>query len=309
MGMDGELLYDHGLKSTAKQLRVAIGIATAGRADILLQTVGLFKQQRRPANSIFVCAPSEADIAGLREAHPEVICLLAPKGLPHQRNQLMDAAADIDVLLFLDDDFVMAPDYLAEMEAAFLEHSDVVMTTGRVVADGITGPGLTIKDAELRLAVPRPLPSVPLSVVYNGYGCNMAVRMAVARKQRLRFDEELPLYAWLEDVDFSRSMAPFGWIVRIEKACGVHLGTKSGRQPGVRLGYSQIANPCYLIAKGTCSWQMGLLQMGRNLAANIYGTLRGEKDIDRSGRLRGNAKAMIDLAMQRLTPARALQLS
>jgi GT2 family glycosyltransferase len=219
----------------------------------------------------------------------------------------MDAASAIDVLLFLDDDFIMAPDYLAEMEAIFREHSEVVMTTGRVVADGVTGAGLSADEAEERLAAagaPRP---VPLSVVYNGYGCNMAVRMAVVRTQRLRFDEELPLYAWLEDVDFSRSMAPFGWIVRVERARGVHLGVKSGRQPGARLGYSQIANPCYLIAKGTCSWKMGLLQMARNLAANIYGTLRQEKAIDRRGRLRGNAMAVMDLVLQRMTPARALQ--
>lgn len=305
--MGDGLLYDHAPRSATKQLRIGIGIATAGRADILLKTVELIKQQTRPADAIFVCAPGEADIAGLRDGHPNVTCLLAPRGLPHQRNQLMDAALGIDVLLFLDDDFVMAQDYLAETEATFLQHSDVVMTTGRVVADGITGPGFSVQEAESRLAAPRTPQSAKLSVVYNGYGCNMAVRMAVVRSQRLRFDEELPLYAWLEDVDFSRSMAPFGWIVRTERACGVHLGTKSGRQPGVRLGYSQIANPCYLIAKGTCSWKMGLLQMARNLAANIYGTLRREKDIDRSGRLRGNAKAMIDLAMQRLSPARALQ--
>jgi hypothetical protein len=52
---------------------------------------------------------------------------------------------------------------------------------------------------------------------------------------------------------------------------------------------------------------MGLLQMARNLAANIYGTLRQEKAIDRRGRLRGNAMAVMDLVLQRMTPARALQ--
>jgi GT2 family glycosyltransferase len=305
--MGAEFISDQVLRSAAKQMRIGIAIATAGRADVLLQTIAFIGQQTRAPDAIFVCAPSEADIAGLRSAYPKISCLLAPKGLPHQRNRLMDAASAIDVLLFLDDDFIMAPDYLAEMEAIFREHSEVVMTTGRVVADGVTGAGLSADEAEERLAAagaPRP---VPLSVVYNGYGCNMAVRMAVVRTQRLRFDEELPLYAWLEDVDFSRSMAPFGWIVRVERARGVHLGVKSGRQPGARLGYSQIANPCYLIAKGTCSWKMGLLQMARNLAANIYGTLRQEKAIDRRGRLRGNATAVMDLVLQRMTPARALQ--
>ena len=35
----------------------------------------------------------------------------------------------------------------------------------------------------------------------SAYGCNMVVRYSTARK--VRFDETLPLYAWLEDRDYS----------------------------------------------------------------------------------------------------------
>lgn len=289
-------------------LRIGVAIATAGRPEIVRQTIGLIATQHRAADMILVCSPDEDDIDGLRETHPRVVRLIGPRGLPHQRNRLVEAAGNLDILLFLDDDFVMDSGYIAEVEAIFRDHPDIVLATGRVIADGIIGPGLSIEEANERLSAPSSSPAARLTDVYNGYGCNMAVRLETVRDNALKFDEELPLYAWLEDVDFSRGMAPFGRIVRAEQAMGVHLGVKSGRQRGVRLGYSQIANPCYLIAKGTCSWNKGLFHMGRNLAANLYGTFRGETAVDRPARLLGNLKAMADLLTQRLAPSRALRL-
>ncbi|MBP1862029.1 glycosyltransferase family 2 protein [Rhizobium herbae] len=290
------------------QLRIGVAIATAGRPEIVGKTIDLIALQSRAADAILVCSPSEEDVDGLWEDRPGVIRLVGPRGLPHQRNRLVEAADNLDILLFLDDDFVMDSRYLAEIEAVFRDCPDVILTTGRVVADGIIGPGFSFEEARARLSAPTAPPAGRLTEVYNGYGCNMAVRLETVRANALKFDEELPLYAWLEDVDFSRSMAPFGRIIRVEQAKGVHLGVKSGRQRGVRLGYSQIANPCYLIAKGTCSWKKGLFHISRNLAANLYGTLRGEKAVDRPARLLGNLKAMADLFTQRLAPSRALRL-
>jgi hypothetical protein len=292
----------------SKHLRVGVGIATAGRPEILRDTIALMAAQIRAPDVVLVCSPGMEDVDGLCEANPHVVHLLGQKGLPHQRNRLLDAAGDLDLLVFLDDDFVMAAEYLAETEAVFMSHPDVVMTTGDVVADGILGPGLLVEDAKMLLAKAAIPSSSLFAPIYNGYGCNMAVRLATVFERGLRFDEHLPLYAWLEDVDFSRSLAPFGSIVRVASARGVHLGIKSGRQPGIRLGYSQIANPCYLIAKGTCSWKKGLFHMTRNVAANLLGTLRGEKAVDRRGRLFGNMRAMLDLVTQRLAPSRALCL-
>jgi GT2 family glycosyltransferase len=297
----------NGLRELAP-LRIGIAIATADRPEIVAETVRLLARQGRRADRILVCSPRREDGAGTAAPDLKVVHLLARRGLPHQRNRLLDAATDLDILLFLDDDFVMAEDYLAEVEAAFAAHPDVAMVTGKVVSDGIISPGLSFFEALEELSRLRPVPSDRLAEVYNGYGCNMAVRLDVVRTNRVRFDEELPLYAWLEDVDFSRSLARFGRIVRAERALGVHLGVKAGRQRGVRLGYSQIANPCYLIAKGTCSWKKGLYHMVRNIAANVWGTLRGDASLDRRGRLLGNAKGLLDLIKQRLAPSRALRL-
>ncbi|WP_367715613.1 hypothetical protein AB2N04_16470 [Nitratireductor sp. GISD-1A_MAKvit] len=130
----------------------------------------------------------------------------------------------------------------------------------------------------------------------------MAVRMSTVRGYGLRFDENLPLYGWLEDVDFSRQIARHGRIVRSPRLHGVHLGTKTGRTSGVRLGYSQIANPFYLMRKRTMSPGQAAPQIARNLAANALRALYPEPWVDRRGRLVGNIRAVGDLMRGRLAP-------
>src|SRR6202040_3955084 len=88
---------------------------------------------------------------------------------------------------------------------------------------------------------------------YGTYGCNMAFRLKPIVSHNVVFDDNLPLYGWQEDIDFSRRVLPYGRIVRSKSLRGVHLGIKLGRTSGVRFGYSQIANPIYLTRKGTMS--------------------------------------------------------
>jgi hypothetical protein len=87
----------------------------------------------------------------------------------------------------------------------------------------------------------------------------------------------------------------------------VHLGVRSGRQPGRRLGYSQVANPVYLIRKGTMSKGRAVAQIGRNILANTRGLLFNDRLIDRWGRLNGNLLALSDLLVGRASPSRILE--
>jgi len=193
----------------------------------------------------------------------------------------------------------------------FATNSDVVMVTGRVLADGILGPGLAPGHAFRLLEVARKETDGPeeLADVYNGYGCNMAVRLSAVRSGSLQFDEALPLYGWLEDVDFSRRLAAHGRIVKCRRASGVHLGAKSGRQSGVRLGYSQIANPIYLARKGTMAAHRAARQIAKNVAMNMARSLWPEPYVDRRGRVGGNALALADLLANKLNPKRVLQIA
>ncbi|MEL6979627.1 MAG: hypothetical protein AAGM38_13230 [Pseudomonadota bacterium] len=99
-----------------------------------------------------------------------------------------------------------------------------------------------------------------------------------------------------------------GRIVILEAACGVHMGAKSGRSPGLRLGYSQVANPIYLMRKGSMPMKWGLHFMSRNVVANVLKSLMPEPYIDRRGRLKGNCLAIYDFARGRVDPERILSL-
>lgn len=287
-------------------MRLAVGIASIGRPALLEAIIRELAQQTRPPDRVIVCAPTDADVPRALPGHIEII--IGPRGLTRQRNAILDRLEDCDVLQFFDDDFLPAPTYLAEVEWGFEAWPDVVMTTGAVVADGIIGPGFGIAEGRHRLAGIAIIAEAPTEPVENGYGCNMAVRLAAVGAEQCRFDERLPLYGWLEDVDFSRQLARQGRIVRLAAARGVHLGIKQGRQSGVRLGYSQIANPIYLSRKGTFPWSRALRQMSRNLAMNLMRSLKPEPYVDRAGRVAGNLKAMRDLLRGRLDPQRILEL-
>ncbi|MBB3350857.1 GT2 family glycosyltransferase [Rhizobium sp. BK049] len=290
----------------SQPLRIAIGIASAGRPSILLETIeylaGLPDQPQR----LIVCVPGIDDAAGLAD-RLDVEVIVGNRGLTSQRNSIIRAAAaDTDVLIFLDDDFIPAATFLSRMGAVFATKPEVAIASGEVLADGVLDGGLEMSQA-LQVLHTAGEGSERVTDVYNAYGCNMAVRLAPVLEHALTFDEQLPLYGWLEDVDFSRSIARYGRSVRVEGARGVHLGVRSGRQPGRRLGYSQVANPIYLIRKGTMSKTRAITQIGRNILANALGIVFNDPLVDRWGRLNGNLLAIADLLAGRSAPSRILE--
>jgi hypothetical protein len=294
----------------SKPLSIAVAIATAGRRETLTPVLGEIASQRCLPDHITICPAKaeDADRAALSRLPFAIDYATGPVGLCAQRNALMRLLADVDIILFLDDDFVMGPHYIEECVALFTRHPDIVMTTGAVIADGISGPGLELADVHAALAGDTLPAQDDLRDVHNGYGCNMAIRMAPVRAHSLWFDERLPFYGWLEDVDFSRRLAEHGRIVRSERCRGVHMGVKRGRSPGIRLGYSQVANPYYMWRKGSLSARFASIQMTRNLLANFGRLLKPEPWVDRGGRARGNLLAMGDIVRGRVDPQRICEI-
>ncbi|MGB3388141.1 MAG: glycosyltransferase [Pseudaminobacter sp.] len=295
------------------RLNLAIGIATTGRRDILQAVLPYLAAQSRMPETIVICVAADTDIdkTAVSRLGLPIRIIKSERGLCRQRNAIMGNVPDADVLLFLDDDFLLTPTYLSQVERVFLDAPDVVMCTGTVEADGITGPGIPVSEGVRIIDVVRSRgqdSSPPIMPIYNAYGCNMAVRMRIVRHVGLRFDENLPLYGWLEDVDFSRQMARFGKIVRSGALRGVHLGTKRGRTSGIKLGYSQIANPLYLMRKRTMSVRHAGVQIFRNVVANLVKAAQPESWVDRRGRLKGNLRAVTDLLRGRLAPQNIMTL-
>lgn len=287
--------------------KVCVGIATRGRPDSVEAVVGALKRQSVPPEQIIVSCVEVAD-AGAVAGLPDVLVLCGPPGLARQRNAVLDAVShEIGVIAFFDDDFIPHPDWLRVALDHFDASPDVVCLTGNVLADGIKGPGLRLSDAERELEiVTEALPDYVIEG-FSPYGCNMAFRRAAIGE--LRFDERLVLYGWLEDRDFGAALAKRGGkMVKLGKAAGVHLGTKRGRVSGVRLGYSQVVNPVFMLRKGTISPGKLMNHITSNLLSNLAGAVAPEPFIDRRGRLRGNLVGFCDLLRGRVTPERAERL-
>jgi hypothetical protein len=295
------------------RLNLVVGIATAGRREILSKAIEFLARQSRLPDRLLICATRLSDVdQAFTERFPAPTFILdSALGATIQRNRILSAAPEADVIVFFDDDFFAYHDYLLNVEKLFLAHPDVVAATGRnLFADGAQGPGLSVEEGSRIIGSRSSNESCDEQIIedYGTYGCNMAFRLDPIRLNNLVFDEDLPLYSWLEDVDFSRQIAHYGRIVKSKSLRGVHLGIKLGRTSGVRFGYSQIANPIYLSRKGTMTRKHARTIISRNVAANLARSLYPERWIDRRGRLRGNVLAVIDLAVGRLAPRRILQI-
>lgn len=286
-------------------MHIAIGIPTRGRPAILAGVLDDLRRQTRQPDRIIVCHVTPDDVTGCTGAE----FIIAAAGLPRQRNAILDAATDAEVVLFLDDDFLCAPDFLAVLEAAFVAHPDMVVATGTVVADGANGPGYSLAEGAALLAADTP-PADPTASAphFNGYGCNMAFRMATVRAHGIRVDERLPLYGWYEDIDVTRRLGEHGTILRLAGARGVHLGAKSGRVAQKRLGYSQVVNPVYLARKGSFPWSHAIPSAARHCLINLVRSVKPEPWADRWGRFRGNMLGLWDLLRGRAAPERILDL-
>lgn len=300
---------------------IIVVIATAGRPRQVEDSLALLRPQTRRPDLVVLSATAASDLppaidrirAGLPFATELVI---GPKGLTRQRNRALDAVETIagsdaygGCIVFFDDDFVPRDDWLENAAEEFARRPSCVGLTGILLADGANGPGYDVYEAVrmirggdcvLRGVRARAGPARAL------YGCNMALRGEAAGQ--VRFDEQLPLYGWLEDEDVSGQLRKLGGLYRSDRLVGVHLGAKSGRISGADYGYSQIANPLYLVRKGTYPVGNAAALMARNLASNLVKAPFPEPYVDRAARLRGNLLAITDLARGRLHPCGAAEL-
>lgn len=301
-------------------MRSFVIIATKGRAKEAQRLLDDLQQQTMPPTFTFIVGTEERDLDGIGD-HPWIKAghgeaLIAPKkGLTAQRNFGLNILeqrgytarnAERFFCAFFDDDYRLSSDWLQRADERFTK-GGVVGLTGQVLADGVKTGGLTEEQASKFLKNGRPPESLqPPGTIERDrksvYGCNMAFIDLVVRE--IRFDENLPLYGWLEDLDYSAMARRLGRIVCYPNCCGVHLGVKADRVNGATFGYSQIANPYYLAKKGTTERLLCLRFIGQALAANIVRGLitRNHPFIDYRGRLQGNIRAIVDIILLRSHP-------
>lgn len=292
-----------------KALRIVIVIASVGRPDDIANQLASLQRQTRKPDGIVLSVTQQSDLPPEHErANAEVI--FSPKGLCAQRNAAIEhVARNYDVLAFFDDDYLPTTTVVEGIEWFFNEHEDVAGVTGHLIADGIKGPGIRHEEALALIEGYENAPAPKKRTVFgiNGlYGCNMAFRISKIKERR--FDENLPYYGWQEDVDFANRIAQEGKLAATNAFAGVHCGTKRSRSPGLKLGYSQIANVVYLMKKGTMPKTAGLLLITKNFVANHARYFFPEDWVDRKGRTTGNWMALRDYVSKRLDPRKIIDL-
>ena len=289
-------------------METTVVICSAGRPVILHETVlGLLKQTVQPASIILsLCAENSAlsETQGL----PLVRCILGPKGLASQRNTAIPFVRT-RYTLFLDDDVELASDYIEQMERLFAADPTIVGASGGVAADG--APARVPIDRRVAARAIREYTGSRDCVPFKDvYGCNMFVRSDVLQVER--FDERLPLYGWLEDLDFSLRLKKHGRIVRHRGALVAHLATRSGRTSDLRYGYTKIANPWYLWRKKVLSSlpEVIVRYWVKTTLANLLRAFlsNGPPGVDYRKRLIGNLMAYRDLTLFRLDPQNILNI-
>ena len=102
-----------------KPLHLIVGIATAGRSDVLSQTLRVLADQTRLPDRLIICpaSPNDVERAAIDTFPSPVLVVSGARGLPAQRNRiLLECSGRGDAIVFFDDDFFPSRDYLAEVE-------------------------------------------------------------------------------------------------------------------------------------------------------------------------------------------------
>jgi GT2 family glycosyltransferase len=293
--------------------RIAIIVATLGRPEEVGQLLAQIARQTVAPSIVILSVESGDDLPANLTDNIHVV--MGSRGLPAQRNRGMaPVLGDCDLIAFFDDDYLPCDRALEGMVALFDQHPDVVGATGSVLADGVRTGGINYDvaldivrafddEASTRL---QPITARVERDLSGVYGCNMVFRTSAIGDTR--FDENLPLYGWQEDIDFAARLLPKGRIVKTDAFAGVHRGVMRGRTSGLRFGFSQMINPIYMVRKGTMRPKEAAALLARNFIANHVKALRPEPWVDRWGRVKGNWLGIADLLMGRADPRKILNL-
>lgn len=271
--------------------RIATITASINRGPVLLDTLrGLKRQTVMPDESI-VAVVKESDCPVDPEELPWVKRVLSAPGVCHQQNAAIDALGpDIDFVLIMDDDMELHATYLERMRQYFLDHPDVVAINGTLLKNGDVSREDAVRLVVEHQANPRDEHWEPSGDWGGLYGCNMSFRRTVLDKER--FDEGLPLYAELSEVDYGVRVRQHGRVGNYFALKAVHLQYSGGRMKGQKQGFSQIINAVYLARKGRFNfWRILFKFVLRYPLVNLFFLLKGDKKVDRWGRLKGNAYA------------------
>ena len=288
-------------------MQTTVVIATKGRPEVVRRLLLRLQDQTTKPDLTIVVGSNHSDMPPTSGLNIPVILLLSAPGLTLQRNAGLEHIFKEGiggVVVFFDDDFIPARDWLALAARTFAHAPQVKGLTGLVLADGAGRGGIPYEEGERIVEAAMTAHTVSVAPVRSLYGCNMAFRLDAVGTER--FDERLKRYGWQEDLDFSRRIGNHYQCVALS---GVHLGVPGGRVSGTVFGIAQVINPVYLLQKGTMPWYWGLRLVVGNTGANIAGSVLGPEQGLRRERLRGNMSAWASILRGSCDPEMVERLS
>jgi GT2 family glycosyltransferase len=240
---------------------ISIVLCTCQRPDSVRRFLESVAAQTRPVDEVLVVDASrdvetEAVVAAWRGAQRVWYSRVDDplRGLTRQRNFGLEAVA-CDLVAFFDDDVVLAPTCIAEMERPHRASHDVAGVG--CFAETWMPPTLLWRVRRVLGIVPNLRPGsytrTGMSVPWRFHppttdliegdwlpGCAMMLKTSVA--SQVGFDEALTGYGQGEDLDFSLRLRERGRIVIAGAARCRHLHEASGRPDAFRLGQMEIWN-------------------------------------------------------------------
>ena len=282
--------------------------------------VKILSTQKIKPQIVVIVGSSQGDISAVSSMTPgvfETVILVSDvAGITYQRNEGLrwlvkhDLLTENSLVIFFDDDFRPADDWIQQCSNIMKNNDDVVGLTGLVLADGAQSGAIdedkSVQFLEGKISPTPHWASGSQREIESVYGCNMAFKGSVMLT--CKFDENLPLYSWQEDRDMTGQVGRFGKVLFVPSCRGVHLGSKGGRTSGLRFGYSQIANMFYMFRKGTTNSYHLRRFVVKALISNSARSIYTKRNVDYFGRLRGNIIAIYDLVRGRADPRRILDL-
>ena len=300
--------------------KIALIVATKGRPIEVATLIKRLSTQKVKPQIVVIVGSSQGDVSAVSFIAPsvfETVVLVSDvAGITYQRNEGLrwlvkhELLANDSLVIFFDDDFRPADDWIQQCSDLMSKSADVVGLTGLVLADGAQSGAIeedkAVSFLEGQISPTPHWASGPQREIESVYGCNMAFKGSVMLK--CRFDENLPLYSWQEDRDMTGQVGRFGKVLFVPSCRGVHLGSKGGRTSGLRFGYSQIVNMFYMFRKGTTNSYHLRRFVVRALISNSARSIYTSRNVDYFGRLKGNVIAIWDLLRGRADPRRILDL-
>lgn len=234
-------------------MTVEVIVCTKDRARELALCLGAVASQTRQPNKVLVIDASENPAHSFQD----VKVVPCRPGLTGQRNLALRMCR-ADVVVFIDDDAILDPQFLARIKEWFDNHPACVGVGGNIVNDPIRSKaeqvfrrlfGLADADGRLRRSGEANYlrhPDEPTRVDVIS-GSNMAFRRDATKG--LRFDEELEGYGYMEDVDFCLQIADRGELWTIPQAQLEHRESPVARISQRQFVYQVFVNGARLFRK------------------------------------------------------------